>query len=196
MSATYTNDERNQLIEDSYNQYYQIIYHFCLSKINYQTQFACQIEDCIQDAFVMFAMSYETLASHPNPAGWLCHAAWNKLRTKIRNNNSRRKKLEDEAALLAPSSEAQNAIERWLSQEENRHKLTALYALLTDTEQAVYQRYFVDDLSLADTTAKTGLSENSVRSAIERIRKRARGLNKLFIFFLFFECIIRFSRTK
>lgn len=105
---------RNKEIEDLFSQYHQIMYHYCLAKINYHQHFATLIDDCIQEAFVVFTITYDKLSSHPNPAGWLCHTAWNRLRTKMRNANSRNKKLEKMADLEIKSiPEIHDAIDRW-----------------------------------------------------------------------------------
>lgn len=72
-------------------------------------------------------------------------------------------------------------------------KLAAIHALLTDMEQAVYQSYFVDELSASDTAKITGLSENSVRSAVDRIRKRAKNFENFLIVLSILDVFLIFS---
>lgn len=51
-------------------------------------------------------------------------------------------------------------------------------------EKIVFQEYFLAEKSLKDTAASSGLSENSVRSAVRRIRERANTIKILNLFLI------------
>ena len=65
-------------------------------------------------------------------------------------------------------------VERWLDREEASSNLEIILKLLTDRERMVYDAYFEQNLSLKETVELTGISANAVRSAIDRIRQRAK----------------------
>lgn len=171
MSGTQMTD----LLEELFQKYYKIIYNHCLSMIQYQDRFTHLIDDCVQEAFVAYMLSYSKLQGHPNHVGWLCSAAHNRLRSAMRTV----KKDERKAKALASTLEtdvpyAESAFERWISSEETLLQLEKIYTTLTCIERKVYDSYFSDDLSLSETAEINNISGNSVRSAVERIRKRAK----------------------
>ncbi|MEA5015408.1 MAG: sigma-70 family RNA polymerase sigma factor [Candidatus Limiplasma sp.] len=188
---------RDEAIVDLYKRYYKIVYNQCLVKLHFDSRFVHLVEDCVQETFVLFLISYDKLCNHPNPAGWLCSTAWNRLRSEVRKANYRSKKLYEIAELEKVSlPEVEAALERWANQEIAIETIAAICSLLTQKEQEIYQAYFVEDLSLAETASKSGASPNSVRSAIGRIKKRAKQFENFLLFLCIFECILHISRTK
>lgn len=187
---------KNGAVTDLYCRYNKIIYNHCLIMAGYEERYISLIDDCIQEAFVVFLLDYDKLSTHPNHVGWLCTAAWNRLRTQIRKTNGHDQKIQEMGSLEQVAiSDVDEALDRWMNREEARSQIAAIHAILTAQERAVYRSYFVDDLSLAETAQITGLSANSTRSAIERIRKRARQTENFLVLFFIFKCISSMSRT-
>ena len=86
-------------------------------------------------------------------------------------------------------------VERWLDREEASSNLEIILKLLTDRERMVYDAYFEQNLSLKETVELTGLSANAVRSAIDRIRQRAKRFFHISIIIFSIRCIFHISRT-
>ena len=188
---------RDETVADLFNRYYKIVYNQCLVKMNFDNRFIHIVDDCIQETFVIFLISYDKLCDHPNPAGWLCNTAWNRLRSEIRKTTHRVKKLYEIAEMEQVNpSEVEAVLDRWANQNMAIETIAAIHSILTQKEQEIYQSYFVEDLSLAETARKNSISPNSVRSAIGRIRKRAKEFENFLLFLFIFECILRISRTK
>ncbi len=190
------NNQKSEAVVDLFVRYYKIIYNHCLIMANYDRRFIASIDDCIQEAFVTYLLSYETLASHPNPVGWLCRAAWNRLRTEIRNTVGRDQKLRQMAVLEeALPSAVEAALERWASREDAAAQIAAIYEILTTKERAIYQSYFLDGLSKAEAAKATGMTEDAAHSAIRRIRNRARQYENFLLILLLLATLSHFSRT-
>lgn len=171
MSESQVNDILARLYED----YYRIVYNYCLMKINFQMRFSHVADDCVQDAFIEYMLSYTKLQEHPNPVGWLCETAWNRMRSAIRKSKREDLKLDEMGQHLdADTLQIESAFERWLNKEESVFQLEKIYHALTDIERKVFDSYFVDDLSMEKAAEENGISKNSVRSAVDRIRKRVR----------------------
>lgn len=187
---------KNDAVTDLYCRHYKIIYNHCLIMAGYEKRYISLIDDCIQEAFVVFLLDYDKLSTHPNHIGWLCTAAWNRLRTQIRKTNGHDQKIQEMGSLeQVVISDVDEALDRWIIRQEARSQIAAVHAILTAQERAVFRSYFVDDLSLAETARITGLSANSTRSAIERIRKRARQTENFLVLFFIFKCISSMSCT-
>ncbi len=188
---------RNEAVVDLFARYYKIVYHQCLVKLHFDSRFTHLVDDCIQEAFVIFLISYDKLCDHPNPAGWLCNTAWNRLRSEIRKTNRHLQKLSEIAEMeKGAPSEMEAALERWADQDIALETVAAICSILTQKEQTIYQSYYVEDLSLAETARKNDLSPNAVRSAISRIKKRAKQYEQFSFFLFIIECILQISRTK
>lgn len=163
------------LLEELYQKYYRVVYNHCLLMIRHQNRYVHLVDDCVQEAFVTLIHSYPKLTGHPNHVGWLCNAAWNRMRSAIRRTKKDDRKLEKlKHSLKADAAHTESAFDRWINKEESLFQLEKIYQTLTGIERKVYDSYFVDELSLNETAEENDISRNSVRSAIDRIRKRAR----------------------
>ena len=167
--------QMSSLLEELYQKYYRTVYNHCLIMIRYQKRFADLIDDCVQEAFITFILSYSKLAKHPNHVGWLCNAAWNRMRSVIRRVRKDDKKLKILVnSMKNDTNQIEWAFEQLHSKEESLFYLDKIYRTLTDIERTVFDDYFLNNLSLNETAKKSDISRNSVRSAVDRIRKRAR----------------------
>ena len=86
-------------------------------------------------------------------------------------------------------------VDSWLNRDEASSNVEAILELLTEREHMVYEAYFEQNLSLKETVELTGLSANAVRSAIDRIRQRAKRFFHISIFIFSIRCIFYISRT-
>lgn len=117
--------------------------------------------------------------------GWICITATNRLKSELRKENRRRKTV---FPLTGDECEStaffRNDIEEMLHKEDITQKLSVIYEMLTEHEKAVFEEYFIEGKQMQKVSEDTGFSMNSVRSAVNRIRKRARSIKDLSIFFV------------
>ena len=191
-------DSRSDMLDALFAQYYGDVYRACNAYVNNNGRFRECVEESVQEAFVLAWIYYDDLRNHPSPIGWIVSAATNRLRSEVRNVRKR-----DKASIpVEKMSESktddftQAAIDRWLDREAASRNIEMIYAVLSPLEQRVCKSYFIDSLSMNETAAENQLSINSVRAAVERIRKRAkRHMNFGIIFFSIAKCIFDFWRT-
>ena len=81
-----------------------------------------------------------------------------------------------------------------LDKEIIQEKLLHIYELLTEREKLVFHAVFLEGKSIKSSATSTGLSVNSVRAAVFRIRKRGLSQN-IFLILTFLRCYFYFSRT-
>ena len=168
-------NERNSLLESLYERYYDAVYRQCLPIVNYNPRYYLLVEDCVQDAFLYAIEAYDEYKHYLNPVGWVVRVAQNKVRSRYRNELRH-----GNVIFPVHSEQGENvtfsvyALEEELSRRETIETIVKIYYLLSDHEKRVFVAYFLNDMSQKETAESTGLSENSVRAAIGRIRKRSR----------------------
>lgn len=60
----------------------------------------------------------------------------------------------------------------WNDKITLKEVLTAVQSVLTEDEQIIFNDYFLDDLSTAETARRNNLTYDTVRGRISRIRKK------------------------
>lgn len=188
------NHERNVLLGQLYAQYYDAVYHQCLSIIDYNPRYYPLVEDCVQDAFVQAVVDYHEYKDYNNPIGWIVRVAQNKVKSKFRDELRHAKVV---SPLFPGQSEDATfsvcSVDDELARRDTIEQIVRIYNRLTDHEKKVFIAYFLNDMSQKETAESTGLTENSVRAAVKRIRKRARSMrNTDFLLFIgaFFAALV------
>ena len=188
-------EEQSQRLQLLYEQYYDTIFRYCQVIVHYQPQYNPLIEDCVQDAFIKAIEPPERFRASPNPAAWLAKAAGNKLRSNLAREERRTKILPFIKRELQESVDLfHTEYDLLLDKEIIQEKLLHICDLLTEREKLVFHAVFLEGKSIKSSAASTGLSVNSVRAAVFRIRKRALSEN-IFLILVFLRCYFYFSRT-
>lgn len=169
------NQECNTLLEFLYRKYYDTVYRHCLPLVEYDPSYYPLIEDCVQDAFLQAVEDYDKYKDYKNPIGWIIRVAQNKVksqyRDELRHSNAISPFIQTEGADVAFSVES---VDTFFVREENIEMIANIYQSLSEQEKKVFIAYFLNDMSQKETSDATNLSQNSIRAAIGRIRKRAR----------------------
>lgn len=185
-------NERNKLLEQLYKEHYDSVFRLCASITRNDRRLHPLIEDCVQEAFIKAIIHYDEFKDYNNPVGWICVVAINRLKSELRKESNRQKTV-----FLLPLRECESTafshdnVEQMIRQEAILQKLLDIYNMLTEHEKLVFEEYFINGKKMQKVADDTGLSINSVRSAINRIRKRARSAKNLNIIFIL-ECFFRF----
>lgn len=188
-------EERNRLLADLYEKYYDSVFHVCYQQVGYQARLIPLVEDCIHDAFMAALQYYDTYKDFDNPMGWVATTAKNRIKSEWRKQKFREMPVQLEKLAMEQENMLATDVDRWLNREEASRNLEIILKLLTDRERMVYDAYFEQNLSLKETVELTGLSANAVRSAIDRIRHRAKRFFHISIFIFSIRCIFYISRT-
>lgn len=178
-------NERNEVLEQLYEEHYDSVFRLCASIVRNDSKLYPLIEDCVQDAFIKAINHYDEFKDYKNPMGWICVAATNRLKSELRKETNRRKTVFplvlEECESTAFSN---NNVEEMLDKEDIIQRISDIYEMLTEHEKAIFEEYFINGKKMQKVAEDTGFSLNSVRSAVNRIRKRARSIKNLSIFFV------------
>lgn len=172
--------EREEFIGRLYAANFDLLEKMCLRMADYDPACADLAADAIQEAFLSADRNYRKLLRHPNPSGWLVLTCKNRMRDALRRERSRRRftawSLDGDDSL--PLANACSALDAWIDQESSQQQVEELLAKLTPSERDVAQSYFAQERTMKETASAAATSVSSVKSAISRIRGKARELLK------------------
>jgi len=173
--------ERQLIVDKLFDEYHIAVKNHCLNKLDRTSPFISSVDDYVQRAFLTLYEQYDEVVNHPNLIGWLNNAAWNCFRDDLRANHNHERIIKDKGHLIPGAVvTVKMGIEAWLDNDTLECFIKQILLMLTVLEKTVFNSYFIEDYSMAETAEKNGLSLNAVRSAIDRIRKRIRKAGKEF----------------
>lgn len=146
-----------------------------------------EIEDCVIEAFEMAWNKYDQLKHHPCILGWLTQTVYNKidnLRVRASTKTSRQAvDIDDPAVMQIEDKRAQERLEAWYEQQEQREKNETILRMLSLNEKEIFEDYFIREKSAKEIQHASGGTLEGIRAAIRRIRKKARLVSqgKIFI---------------
>lgn len=172
--------EREEFIGGLYAANFDLLEKMCYRMADYDSACADLVADAVQEAFLAADQNWRRLQSHPNPSGWLVLTCRNRMRDALRRERSRRKfsawSLDGADAL--PMADSESALDAWMDAEADRQRAEEVLGRLSPGEREVAQRYFVEDKSMQQVAEENRLSLSAVKSAVFRIRQKAREIYK------------------
>ena len=189
-------ENENAFVTELFEKYHDQLKRYCMRYVRYNARYYPLVDDCIQEAFYKAVLHQNDVMQSPNPYGWLAKCCENYLKSKYRQEKRRaeiigRNVSYDECGEV---EDPKDDILRWLYSDEHHELLTGIYSLLTPAEKKIFRYYYRENLSLQETAEKVGVTPNSARGAVQRIRKKALKLKIPSIFVLIGQCILTFSR--
>ncbi len=169
---------------------------YCVRLIHYDPRYMPLVDDCIQEAFLKAFHNFESIRSSPNPFGWLAVCCQHYIRSEFRKQK-RRSEIMGIPVSLETSEEASDPMDsvlRWLNRMDAKEVLDAITAQLSPAEKKVFRDHFELGHTMNETAERCDMSANAVRSAVERIKKKAIK-SKISVIFFIGQCIFHFSRT-
>lgn len=148
----------------------------CKKRVGYNQVYQELIEDCVQDTFVIATKKYELLLEHPNVRAWLVQTCMNLLLPKLKREQIKAQwtafSLDDTKKIYEPQI---NPIETHLHEKHDRDMLLKVKKDLTPKEQMIIHRYFLEKQSMREIANAFGISENAVKGAIKKFRRKAKA---------------------
>lgn len=170
--------EREDFIGRLYAANFDLLEKMCLRMADYDSACVDLAADAIQEAFLSADLNYLKLLKHPNPSGWLVITCKNRMRDALRRERGRRRfavwSLDEDDSL--PMADACSALDTWMDQESDQQQVEELLSALTPAERDIAQSYFVEEHTMKEAAHATASTVSSVKSAISRIRRKAREL--------------------
>lgn len=170
-----------------YTEYYGTLLRFCKRQLEDLPELRMDAEDLVQETLLTAAIHFDQLQEHENIGGWLMKTCYYRIGNAKKNCFVRRKNtmVHLDAADAPEIGDMRNCLEEWLNQCESDEILEALYHVLTDTEEDVFDDYFVENRKIREIAANRKISVSAVKNTLHRIRHKAKKiLSKNMMFFL------------
>lgn len=169
---------REEFIRGLYEQYFGLVYKYCLSKLRHDEDAADETAHAVFDSA---AESWEKLREHPNILGWLMLTAKNLIRRRWRDGG--RDKLRSiplELIVSVPDPrDPFDSVE--LSDKDIAGITEQVLSGLSPAEREIYELFYRSNLPYPDIAEKLGISEAAVRARLARVKAK---LMKRIIYFL------------
>lgn len=160
-------------LREIYNGMYQPLYRHLLGLIKTTYSGAqVDIEDCIQDAFVLLWEKREKLICHPNILGWLYITSSNRLKDQIKAINTRNK---HQAFSIDESNAGEDRVfltERLPFSVEDR--AADIIETIGDGAYQILLKYFDANCSKEELAERSNISLGALKMRITRLMRKIR----------------------
>ncbi|AWB43443.1 sigma-70 family RNA polymerase sigma factor [Paenibacillus sp. CAA11] len=160
-------------IEELCNEYYVVIYKYCMKLIRGQKELLSFAEECTQNTFLEACKQFSNLKSHPNIRGWLFCTAKNMINHSFRCmylQQKRESSLHENTAIDFHYTDPQ--LENLLEEDTNFDLLSQeILDHLHPFEYEIYCDYYINKMSIATLSVKYQMTESAITTRIYRIRK-------------------------
>lgn len=177
---SYDTHDDATFLEMLYKQYHQRLFSFCAWYIRRRPGLLHNADDFVQETF-LDAIEHKTeLMTSSNVVGWLYINCKKRCDSAIKRYDRRRKILNNPISIddVPDLPDTSDAIIQWFCLTEAEETIHMLQERLTVLEKKIFNSYFLESLSLKVTAAQCDVSIDSVRGAIQRIRKKVNDIQR------------------
>jgi len=168
---------RGDRLSRLYEEYYDYLVKYCMRRVGYAPELRSLAEDWSQDAFQVALIKGDAFLNHPNHRAWLIITCERKILHHIEKEKRRgtKRAYEIDAQDEPMIEDCNSRVDRSTERKEAASYLHEICEMMSDDEYAVYMDHFENELTVKDVAAKHGKSENAIKAAIRRIRRKARN---------------------
>ena len=170
--------EMERDVSSWFDQQYKHLITMSMHFFHNNPQYRPLAEECVQEVFALAIRHYPQLIQHPNIDGWFAKTCYYRLL-----NAKRRVKTEREHVLYSLDGADQPEVEditaridKWYEQTNDSLLLDAIFERLVGKERIVFTDYFAEGRREKEVAKKNQMTLGAVKSAIRRIRKKAKSL--------------------
>ena len=178
-------EEQIEFINGLPEKYGDMLTKYAYRFFGYQSHLFPTAEDAVQETFIKAVKDIETLMGHENPAGWLIQSLRYTLLHTSRHLKSTKEDLT--ADMTDPSVSkriAIDAVDRWEQKYNLSEVIETADKILTSEEQATFKDHFLMGYTIQETAAMEKTTSDTIRSRINRIRKKLKKYFGIMCIFL------------
>lgn len=167
-------DEERIYLSELYEKYARMLFVCSYSITRQAPDPVALAQECMQETFEKAMLKIHVLQSHPNPAGWLRSTCTKITAAKMRKARNRSRILGKAVTVGMDDQlpDPHDCIAEWLLKYDQELAKQSLLSTLTEQELSVYRTYYEEEMTIRETADKLNTSETSVRSALQRIKKK------------------------
>lgn len=190
MKKSLTN-EQEEFLYEIITKYGDTLTKYAYRYLGYQPHMLQIAEDAVQETFVKAIQDVDLLMNHPNQIAWLKVSLRYSLLNIQREPHWKREELH--ASLRETPNEKLYVVLDAFDRLEQYPRLTEVISIaenvLTNVEFDTFYDHFLAGLTTEETAILQGVTNDTVRGRISRIRKKLRrhfGLSCYFLFGVFY----------
>ncbi len=160
----------HQAAERIFNHYYPLMFRFFLSRLRNRDA----AQDVAQNVFlkvVKMIATYNPEKGHFN--SWVWQIARNTLTDHLRS--MKRNQTQTESALAISIDEIANERQEDYSMKYDTEQILKIVKSFHEEDQELFHYRYISELSYSEIAELTGRTENSLRVAMQRIRKKIKN---------------------
>ena len=183
--------EQAAFLEGLVHQYSKMLERYCARFFSYNSNYLPLVPDILQEVYLRATKDIEKVMASPSPAAWLKVCCKNTMLYMLRKLKTSREVLAADAERLLDTSPQKitAAIEKWQQDITIDDVREAVLIILSEEDQAIFEDYFLNDLTTKETAKLHNMSEDKVRGKISRMRKKLKKYFTeacQFLFFVFY----------
>jgi RNA polymerase sigma factor (sigma-70 family) len=162
-----------ELFEDLYNRHRDTVYKYILVSLGFNNDLA---DDCLQDVFELLLQKKDVVSQHPNPGGFFIITARNFIKRYKTAQYNRTKKLlplDEKTATQVHYDDMDNVFNSL--PDTNTLKATLLQRL-NENEQSLYEAFYEQGCSVAETAKRLSISESNTKVRLFRLRIKVKQM--------------------
>ena len=170
-------EEKAAFIESLYLQYAGKLERACLNYVRHREEYRDLVDDSIQKTFLKAYEAYDELKDAPYIEAWLFKVCRYRLMTALNTYRRRQKRhvpLDDAAAVT--NERLMTAIDALPEKIGSRETLERILDALNEREKELVREHLVNGASFEELAEKQNTTIGAIRTALARLRKKARRL--------------------
>ena len=171
-----TQNTPDDFLSELHREHFKSLVKLCRAYVGFSPELSHRAEDIVQDAFVVALKKEDVLRKSPKQYGWLAKVCWHLTRRELKKKGRQTTNipfwLDDPKSKEIPDIET--VIDDWLDLQYSKEVLEKVVSMLTENQQEVYEDYFANEMTAPDVAKKHGKSAYAIKSAVGKIRKKAK----------------------
>lgn len=175
--------DTNDRLTELFLKHHDALERYCLRLVHYDPKFFTLAEDAVQIAFLTAIKDSDNFNASQNQYGWIAICCKNYIMSKLRQYKNRNDITGNLISFDACDNIADpiDSIIRWLDSSYSQVITDSIYSSLSSSEKQIFEDYYIHDYSLKETAKRNNVTVGAVRGAVQRIRKKAKGIHFLTI---------------
>lgn len=158
----------DELLKQAYEQYYTIVYRFCLSRLKQDRH---SVEDCVQEAFIVLYNKYLSGENIEFVSAFLLQTASNFVKKRYAELEKANRQVDIEEIRHIPSQN-QDLDDRLTFEEYSKQ----ISAALSDTDAEIFSLRYIEEFKIEEIAVRMDMSIAAVTTRLSRMRNKLRDL--------------------
>lgn len=168
-----------EIFTDIHKQYFDRLVWWCRNYVNGDPDLKDNAEDWVQEAFYRALKDPVKFIAHEKKYAWLVLTCKHIIDNDFQKRHVRRKhtQFNIDGPNALPIEDVTTKIEVFIEAEHSTDVIKKVISMLTKSEKDIFYDVFIDNMPTKATAKKQNKSQGAVKSALRRIRAKAKKVS-------------------